>query len=74
MLEPPEQVGATVELGAKDTRLFREAAKEVASRTPLADIFQQQLNSAIQSGAGAEDWAAGYLRLARSEAKGLEKA
>ena len=71
MLHPPEQAAATVKLGAKDTRLFREAAKESATRTPLADIFQQQFNAAIQSGDGDEDWAAGYLKQVRSEAKGL---
>ena len=72
MLHPPEEAAATVELGAKDTRLFREAAKEAATRTPLADIFQQQLNAAIQAGGGGEDWAAGYLKQVRSEAKGLQ--
>ncbi len=72
MLHPPEQVAASVKLGAKDTRLFREAAKETATRTPLADIFQQQLNAAIQSGDGDMDWASGYLKQVRSEAKGIE--
>ncbi len=71
MLHPPEQPAATVSLGAKDTRLFREAAKETSTRTPLADIFQQQLNAAMQAGAADEDWAAGYLKQVRSEAKGL---
>ncbi len=71
MLQPPETVAATVTLGQKDTRLFREAAKEVATRTPLADIFQQMLNAAIDSGKGGADWAAGYLEQVRQEAKGL---
>lgn len=71
MLQPPEQVTATIKLGAKDTRLFREAGKEISTRTPLADIFQQQLNAAEQAGAGEEDWAAGYLKQVRSEAKGF---
>ncbi len=71
MLHPPEQAAATVSLGIKDTRLFREAAKETATRTPLADIFQQQLNAAEQAGDGGEDWAAGYLKQVRSESKGL---
>ena len=74
MLDPPEKVGATVKLGAKDTMLFREAAKETATRTPLADIFQQNMNAAIAAGAGDQDWAAGYLQQIRSEAKGLGKA
>ncbi len=73
MLHPPEEVAASVEMGAKDTRLFREAAKERAMRTPLADIFQQQLNTAVRAGEGDRDWAAGYLKLVRDEAKGLEE-
>jgi 3-hydroxyisobutyrate dehydrogenase-like beta-hydroxyacid dehydrogenase len=73
MLHPPDEAAATVSLGAKDTRLFREAAKETATRTPLADIFQQQLNAAMQAGDGGEDWAAGYLKQVRSEAKGLKE-
>lgn len=71
MLDPPEQVAATVSLGAKDTRLFREAAKETSTRTPLADIFQQQLNAAAGAGLGNADWAAGYYQLIQSEAKGV---
>ena len=74
MLHPPDNAAATVTLGAKDMRLFREAAKETATRTPLADIFQQQLNAAVQDGHGDEDWAAGYLQQVRAEAKGLPKA
>ncbi len=72
MLHPPDEVSATIKLGAKDMMLFREAAKEFATRTPLADIFQQQLNAAVQEGSGDEDWAAGYLKLVRAEAKGLK--
>ncbi len=74
MLNPPEEVAATIKLGAKDMKLFREAAKETGTRTPLADIFQLQLNAAVQDGNGDKDWAAGYLELVRNEAKGLEKA
>ncbi len=71
MLHPSDDPPATVKLGVKDMRLFREAAKETATRTPLADIFQQQLNAAQQAGLGDHDWAAGYLEQIRSEAKGL---
>ena len=73
MINPPKQVAASMEMGAKDTLLFREAAKERATRTPLADIFQQQLNRAVRAGEGDQDWAAGYLKLVRDEAKGLEE-
>ncbi len=72
MLDPPEEAAATVALGGKDMRLFREAGKEIEIRTPMADIFQQHLNAALEQGASGEDWAAGYLKLVRSQAKGLE--
>lgn len=72
MLHPPEEVGATVALGDKDMRLFREAGKEIAMRTPMADIFQQHFNAAIEQGLSDEDWAAGYLQLVRAQSKGLE--
>ncbi len=70
MLHPPEQAAATVELGAKDTQLFRKAAEDAGVRTPLADTFQHRFNTAIEQGDGGRDWAAGYLQLARDQAKG----
>ncbi len=72
MLHPPEQAAATVSLGAKDTRLFREAAGEHAVRTPLAEIFETQFGAAIDRGDAKADWAAGYLALVRSQAKGAK--
>ena len=71
MLNPPDEVAATISLGAKDTRLFREAAKDTATQTPLADIFQQQLKAATEAGLGEADWAAGYYELTRQQAKGV---
>ena len=65
MLNPPEKASATIELGEKDMRLFREAAKETHVSTPLADLFEANLERAIQEGMKDEDWAAGYLHLAR---------
>jgi 3-hydroxyisobutyrate dehydrogenase-like beta-hydroxyacid dehydrogenase len=53
-------------------RLFREAAKETSTRTPLADIFQQQLRAATDAGLGDADWAAGYYRQTQKEAQGVE--
>jgi 3-hydroxyisobutyrate dehydrogenase-like beta-hydroxyacid dehydrogenase len=58
MLNPPETAGATLELGQKDMRLFRESAGDV--QTPLADMLQRNLDQAVDSGHGKEDWAAGY--------------
>lgn len=65
MLNPPEKASATIALGEKDMRLFREAAKETHVSTPLADIFEAYLEQAIREGMKDEDWAAGYLHLAR---------
>ncbi len=67
MLHPPEQAAATVALGAKDTRLFQEAAQVP---TPLAALFAKQFQTAIDDGKSGADWAAGYLEVVRREAKG----
>ncbi|SNT36823.1 3-hydroxyisobutyrate dehydrogenase [Granulicella rosea] len=67
MIDPPAEVGATVKLGAKDTRLFREAAASVP--TPLADLYRDRFDAAIEAGRGDADWAAGYFAQTRAEAK-----
>ena len=66
MLNPPEQVAATVDLGIKDAHLFLEAAKEVSVPAPLAAAFQKELQAASDAGLGEDDWAAGYLKQVRS--------
>jgi 3-hydroxyisobutyrate dehydrogenase-like beta-hydroxyacid dehydrogenase len=66
MLHPPETPGATIALGQKDTRLFREAAAATNTRTPLADHFYEQLNQAGEAGLRDHDWAAGYYQFVRS--------
>jgi len=66
MLHPPETPGATIALGQKDTRLFREAAGSTNTQTPLADYFQEQLHQAAEAGLRDRDWAAGYYQYARS--------
>jgi 3-hydroxyisobutyrate dehydrogenase-like beta-hydroxyacid dehydrogenase len=66
MLHPPETPGATIALGQKDMRLFREAAAATNTRTPLADHFQEQLNQAGEAGLRDHDWAAGYYQFIRS--------
>ncbi|HVW79174.1 MAG TPA: NAD(P)-dependent oxidoreductase [Alloacidobacterium sp.] len=72
MLHPPEIPGATIALGQKDTRLFREAASATNTRTPLADHFQQQLYEAAEAGLRDRDWAAGYYQYTRSISHGRE--
>ncbi len=69
LLHPPEKPGATVELGAKDTRLVREAARLAGVHIGLADYLQQQLNTAIESGMGQMDWAVGQYRMAEKASK-----
>ena len=58
--------GATIQLGAKDTRLFREAAHSTSTPTPLADLYQQHMQAVIDAGRGGEDWAAGYFGQTRA--------
>ncbi len=67
MLHPPAEAAATIGLGAKDTRLFREAAHVP---TPLADQIAGQFATAVQYGKTQKDWAAGYLELMREQAQG----
>lgn len=69
MLHPPEQPGATVALGAKDTRLLREAAAAAGVRLGLADYLQEQFNAAIESGMELTDWAVGQYRMAEITSK-----
>jgi 3-hydroxyisobutyrate dehydrogenase-like beta-hydroxyacid dehydrogenase len=66
MLNPPEQPGATIALGAKDMGLFRQAAEDAGTRTPLADHFAADLATAAEVGLRDRDWAAGLYQLARN--------
>jgi len=65
MLHPPEQAGATVELGAKDLRLLREAAASRHTRLSLADNLAEIFAQAQQDGLGKTDWAVGQYRMAQ---------
>ncbi len=65
MLHPPEQAGATVELGAKDLRLLREAAASRHTRLSLADNLAEIFARAQQAGLGQTDWAVGQYRMAQ---------
>ncbi len=68
MLHPPEQLGATVELGIKDIRLFREAAAGRGMRLSLADAQAEILDRARQSGLGSEDWVVAQYHMAQRRA------
>ena len=66
MLDPPQHPGGTIALGEKDIRLFREAASTAGVQTPLADIFEENFQIAIEAGMKDDDWAAGYYQLMQS--------
>ena len=66
MLNPPEQPGATIALGAKDMGLFRQAAEGAGIRTPLAEHFAADLARAAEAGLKERDWAAGLYQLAKN--------
>jgi 3-hydroxyisobutyrate dehydrogenase-like beta-hydroxyacid dehydrogenase len=65
MLNPPQQPGATIELGAKDLRLLREAAAGAKTRLSLADTLAEIFAEAKQVGLGGEDWAVGQYKMAQ---------
>lgn len=65
MLHPPEQPGATIELGAKDMRLLREAAASGKTRLSLADEMAEIFAEAKKAGLGNEDWAVGQYKMAK---------
>jgi 3-hydroxyisobutyrate dehydrogenase-like beta-hydroxyacid dehydrogenase len=70
MLHPPEKPGATIELGAKDLRLLREAAEKRGARMSLADELAGIFDEARKQGLGEEDWAVGQYRMAQRRGKG----
>jgi len=72
MLHPPETPGATMELGAKDLRLLREAAESRGVRLSLADELAGVFADAIREGLGGEDWAVGQYRMAQKRGGGRE--
>jgi 3-hydroxyisobutyrate dehydrogenase-like beta-hydroxyacid dehydrogenase len=65
MLHPPEHPGATIDLGAKDLRLLRQAAAAANARLSLADSLAEIFAEAQRSGLAGEDWAVGQYRMAQ---------
>jgi 3-hydroxyisobutyrate dehydrogenase-like beta-hydroxyacid dehydrogenase len=65
MLNPPTTPGATMELGAKDLDLFREAATERQVSLSLAEEMAEIFSSAKDAGMAGEDWAVGQYRMAQ---------
>jgi 3-hydroxyisobutyrate dehydrogenase-like beta-hydroxyacid dehydrogenase len=65
MLHPPVKPGATIELGAKDLRLLREAAASGNTRLSLADAMAEIFAEAKRVGLANEDWAVGQYKMAQ---------
>ncbi len=65
MLHPPVHAGASISLGAKDTRMLREAAAARNTRLSLADNLAEIFEQAKQAGLADEDWAVGQYRIAQ---------
>ena len=70
MLHPPEKAGATIEMGAKDLRLLREAAQSSGVRLSLADNLAEVFAEAEREGLGGEEWAVGQYRMAQKRGAG----
>jgi 3-hydroxyisobutyrate dehydrogenase-like beta-hydroxyacid dehydrogenase len=69
MLNPPEQPGATIELGLKDLKLFLEAAEANKVWLTVADLMLDRFEEAIASGLANNDWAGGLLQAAENVAR-----
>ena len=69
MLHPPEQIGATIELGAKDLRLLREAAAKRKTHLSLADQLAEIFSEAQRTGLAGADWAAGLYQMAEQRSR-----
>ncbi len=65
MLHPPERPGATLNLGAKDLKLLRDAAAARQTRLSLADSMAAIFAEAQKTGLAEEDWAVGQFRMAQ---------
>jgi 3-hydroxyisobutyrate dehydrogenase-like beta-hydroxyacid dehydrogenase len=69
MLHPPKAPGATTDLGAKDTRLLREAAAASHIKLSLADNLAEIFAQARSAGLAEEDWAVGQYKMAQLRSK-----
>jgi 3-hydroxyisobutyrate dehydrogenase-like beta-hydroxyacid dehydrogenase len=69
MLHPPETPGATMELGAKDLRLLREAAQSRGTRLSLADNLAEVFDKARAQGLGEQDWAVVQYKMAQQRGR-----
>jgi 3-hydroxyisobutyrate dehydrogenase-like beta-hydroxyacid dehydrogenase len=70
ILHPPKEAGASIELGAKDTRLLREAAAARHTKLSLADALAKIYAEAKAAGLSQEDWAVGQYRVSQMRSSG----
>ena len=73
MTDPPREIGASMELGEKDIRLFREAAAANGVKTPLAELMAKNFDAALEAGMKDDDWATGYYEVVRHESMVRER-
>ncbi len=71
MLHPPEQPGATMELGEKDLRMMREAAAGRGTELGLADLLAKVFAEARAAGLAHEDWVTGMYRMSQRDGRAL---
>jgi 3-hydroxyisobutyrate dehydrogenase-like beta-hydroxyacid dehydrogenase len=69
MLNPPQTPGASMEMGAKDAKLLREAAASRGARISLADDLATIFDKARAQGLSDEDWAVVQYKMARERGK-----
>ena len=69
MFHPPENAGASIRLGQKDLRLFREAAESKGTQLGLAEMLAQVFAEAVKNGLGDQDWAVGQYRMAQKRSQ-----
>jgi 3-hydroxyisobutyrate dehydrogenase-like beta-hydroxyacid dehydrogenase len=67
MLHPPEHVGATIALGAKDLGLLRLAAASRGTELSLAGALVEIFEEAKKLGLENADWASGMYRVTQQE-------
>ena len=63
LLKAPPQPAATFSLGAKDVRLFRQAAVIGGNDTPLADLLNEYFDAGLAEGRKDEDWASAWYAM-----------
>jgi 3-hydroxyisobutyrate dehydrogenase-like beta-hydroxyacid dehydrogenase len=67
LLNPPAEPGATLALGEKDVRLFRDAANERGSMTPIAQLLGSWFEKGMSEGLENRDWAGAWYAMTATQ-------